>query len=174
MPPAARIADLTAHGSPLAPGPGSANVFIGFLPAWRAMIDQHACPLISVTGPDGVGAVMMGSPTVFINGMMACRVGDIVTERPGLAIGPVNPIVMGCLTVMIGEVGMGAVIAPSVGVGMAAAGGSMGGETGETAQALANASDSGAATVPIGGNQTLGKAAGGSSGPGGTPPTGAI
>ena len=54
MPPAARMADPTTHGSPLAPGPGSANVMIGFMPAWRAMVDQHACPAVSITGPDGV------------------------------------------------------------------------------------------------------------------------
>lgn len=107
MPPAARITDPTAHGAPLVPGPGSANVLIGFLPAWRAQIDQHACPAVSATGPDGVGSVMMGSPTVFINNMMATRMGDIVVEKPGLALGPVDPIVMGCPTVLIGEVGSG-------------------------------------------------------------------
>ena len=109
MPPAARVTDPTAHGAPLAPGPGSATVLIGGLPAWRAMIDQHACPAVSVTGPDGVGSVMMGSPTVFINGLMAVRMGDIVVEKPGLALGPADPIVMGCPTVIIGEVGMGGV-----------------------------------------------------------------
>lgn len=36
--PAARVTDLTAHvGTPLAPGPGSPNVLIGFLPAWRGV-----------------------------------------------------------------------------------------------------------------------------------------
>ena len=161
VPPAARIADPTTHGTPLAPGPGSANVMIGFMPAWRAVIDQHACPMVSVTGPDGVGSVVVGSPTVFINGMMACRMGDIVLEKPGLAMGPANPIIMGCPTVMIGEVGMGAVIAASAGGGMAALGGSIGGETGAAAQALAKASEDGAATVVVGGNQTLSQAAGG-------------
>jgi uncharacterized Zn-binding protein involved in type VI secretion len=107
MPPAARILDPTTHGMPLMPGPGSVNVLIGGLPAWRAMIDQHACPAVSISGADGVGMVMMGSPTVLINNMMACRLGDIVMEIPGLALGPVNPIIMGCPTVMIGEVGMG-------------------------------------------------------------------
>jgi uncharacterized Zn-binding protein involved in type VI secretion len=102
MPPAARITDITTHGSPLAPGPGSENVLIGGLPAWRAVIDQHACPAASITGADGVGSVMMGSPTVMINGQMACRLGDIVIEKPGLAMGPANPIVMGCMTVLIG------------------------------------------------------------------------
>ena len=87
MPPAARITDPTTHGAPLAPGPGSADVLIGGLPAWRAMTDQHACPAVSITGPDGVGSVMMGSPTVLIDFMMACRMGDIVVEKPGLAMG---------------------------------------------------------------------------------------
>jgi uncharacterized Zn-binding protein involved in type VI secretion len=115
MPPAARITDPTTHGMPLAPGPGSVNVLIGGLPAWRAMLDQHACPAVSISGADGVGMVMLGSPTVLINNMMACRMGDIVVEIPGLALGPADPIIMGEPTVMIGEVGMGTpVVVPPV------------------------------------------------------------
>lgn len=110
MPPAARITDSTTHGGPLSPGPGSSNVLIGNLPAWRATIDQHACPAVSVSGADGVGSVMMGSPTVLINNMMACRVGDIVVEKPGLAMGPADPIMMGEMTVMIGIPGQGRVM----------------------------------------------------------------
>lgn len=166
MPFAARMTDPTTHGAPLAPGPGSANVMIGFMPAWRAMIDQHACPAVSVTGADGVGSVMMGSPTVFINFMMACRMGDIVIEKPGLAMGPANPIIMGCPTVMIGEVGMGAVISPSAGGGMGGVSASMGGEAGSSAQALTKASENGAATIPLGGNKTLSQAAGAGGGSG--------
>jgi uncharacterized Zn-binding protein involved in type VI secretion len=110
MPPAARITDSTTHGAPLAPGPGSPNVLIGGLPPWRALIDQHACPAVSISGADGVGMVMMGSPTVLINNMMACRLGDIVVEIPGLAMGPANPIIMGEMTVMIGIPGQGSVL----------------------------------------------------------------
>ena len=91
MPPAARITDPTIHGAPLAPGPGSANVLIGYVPPWRTMIDQHACPAVSISGADGVGSVLMGSPTVFINNQMACRQFDIVVEKPGLAMGPMDP-----------------------------------------------------------------------------------
>jgi uncharacterized Zn-binding protein involved in type VI secretion len=156
MPPAARITDPTTHGMPLAPGPGSVNVLIGGLPAWRAMIDQHACPAVSISGADGVGMVMLGSPTVLINFMMACRMGDIVMEIPGLALGPVNPIIMGCPTVMIGEVGMGTpVVVPPVppmvllaqamsgsgGTGPSSASGSPG--TSTAAQSLAEAAQSG-------------------------------
>ena len=75
---------------------------IGGLHAWRALIDQHACPAVSISGADGVGSVLMGSPTVLINGMMACRQLDIVVEVPGLAMGPMDPILMGCPTVIIG------------------------------------------------------------------------
>jgi uncharacterized Zn-binding protein involved in type VI secretion len=101
--PAARMGDSTTHGSPLAPGPGSATVLIGNQPAWRAMIDQHACPAVSISGADGVGSVMMGSPTVLIENQMACRMGDIVIEKPGLAMGPMNPIIKGEMTVLIGD-----------------------------------------------------------------------
>jgi uncharacterized Zn-binding protein involved in type VI secretion len=105
--PAARITDLTTHGSPLLPGPGSPNTLIGGLPAWRTNIDQHVCPAASITGADGVGSVIVGSPTVWINAQMACRIQDIVVEIPGLAMGPVNPIAVGFPTVLIGEFGTG-------------------------------------------------------------------
>ena len=111
--PAARVTDPTTHGSPLSPGPGSPTVLIGGLPAWRTSVDQHACPATSATGPDGVGNVIVGSPTVFINNQMACRVQDIVVEKPGLAMGPANPIAVGCPTVLIGEVGAEIAASPS-------------------------------------------------------------
>jgi uncharacterized Zn-binding protein involved in type VI secretion len=105
MPPAARLGDVTTHGSPTAPGPGSTDVLIGGQPAWRTIIDQHACPAVNITGADGVGSVLKGSLTVLINGQMSCRQGDIVVEKPGLALGPANPIAIGFPTVLIGEMG---------------------------------------------------------------------
>lgn len=109
MPPAARVSDPTTHGSPLAPGIGSSNVFIGDMPAWRTLVDFHACPIVKGVVPDVGGMVLMGSPTVLINDMMSCRLGDIVVEIPG---GP-NPIMMGCPTVIIGVAGLaGVVIVP--------------------------------------------------------------
>jgi len=96
MPMAARLSDPTAHGTPLAPGPGSVNVLIGGMPAWRAAADFHACPLVTVLVPHVGGVVTMGSPTVLINNLPAARQGDIIAEA-----GPPNSIVMGCPTVMI-------------------------------------------------------------------------
>lgn len=95
--PAARVGDMTSHGTPLAPGPGSSDVFIGNMPAWRALTDQHTCP-VSSPAPHGSGMVAVGSTTVFINNMQAARQGDMVTEATG---GP-NPITLGCTTVLIG------------------------------------------------------------------------
>ena len=97
MPPAARLADLTSHGTPLSPGPGSPNVLIGGMPAWRAGADFHACPLVTVLVPHVGGVVALGSLTVLIGGLPAARMGDIVVEA-----GPPNAIAIGCPTVMIG------------------------------------------------------------------------
>jgi len=95
--PAARVGDMTSHGTPLAPGPASANVFIGGLPAWRATADFHACPLVTGAVPHVGGTVAAGSATVKINGLLAVRQGDTIVES-----GPPNTITVGCPTVMIG------------------------------------------------------------------------
>jgi uncharacterized Zn-binding protein involved in type VI secretion len=97
MPLAARVGDLTSHGTPLAPGPGSITVLIGGMPAWRAVSDTHACPLVTVLVPHVGGVVVVGSTTVFINGLPAARQGDILAEAA-----PPNTIVIGCPTVLIG------------------------------------------------------------------------
>lgn len=97
MPPAARIGDPTSHGAPLAPGPGSANVLIGGMPAWRAGADMHTCPLSTGPVPHVGGVVAMGSTTVLINNLPASRQGDQIVES-----GPPNAIAMGCPTVLIG------------------------------------------------------------------------
>jgi uncharacterized Zn-binding protein involved in type VI secretion len=97
VPSAARVGDLTSHGTPLSPGPGSANVLIGGMPAWRATSDQHTCPLATGTVPHVGGFVTLGSMTVQINNFPAARQGDIITEA-----GSPNAISMGCPTVQIG------------------------------------------------------------------------
>jgi len=97
MPLAARVGDMTGHGSPLAPGPGSPTVFIEKQPAWCAEVDTHACPLANGPQPHVGGVVAKGSLTVFIDGFPAARQGDQIVE----AGGP-NPIAEGAPTVLIG------------------------------------------------------------------------
>lgn len=104
MPPAARITDMhtcpavsgtVPHvGGPIE-GPCSPNVIVGGLPAAR-VTDMAFC----VGPPDQIA---QGSPTVFINGLPASRIGD-TTVHGGV-------IVMGCPTVIIGNVGFGFVLA---------------------------------------------------------------
>ncbi len=97
MPMAARMGDLTSHGTPLTPGPGSTNVLIGGKPAWRATADFHTCPLVTGIVPHVGGVVAMGSTTVLINNLPAARQGDQIVES-----GPPNAIVIGEPTVIIG------------------------------------------------------------------------
>ncbi len=94
---AARVGDLTSHGTPLGPGPGSTDVLIGGMPAWRVGMDFHQCPLFTGPAPHVGGMVAMGSTTVLINKMPAARQGDMIMESA-----PPNSISMGCATVMIG------------------------------------------------------------------------
>jgi len=100
MPSAARVGDMTGHGTPLTPLTplmGSSNVLIGGQPAWRATFDVHTCPLSDGPKPHVGGVVAKGSLTVKINNLPAARQGDQIQEA-----GAPNPISMGCLTVQIG------------------------------------------------------------------------
>jgi uncharacterized Zn-binding protein involved in type VI secretion len=101
MPPASRLTDMhtcpmVTPGTPPIPhvggpisGPCSPNVIVGGLPAAR-VTDMAVC-----VGPPDV--IVKGSPTVHINGLLAARMGDM-TAHGGV-------IVIGCPTVIIGEVG---------------------------------------------------------------------
>jgi uncharacterized Zn-binding protein involved in type VI secretion len=61
--------------------------------------DIHACTTPLPIPPHGPGVVIDGSPTVLINTLPACRQGDTIIE----AVGPPDKILMGCLTVIIGD-----------------------------------------------------------------------
>ena len=94
---AARVGDMTSHGTSLGPGPGCPTVLIAGHPAWRAGGDFHACPLVGGIRPHVGGQVAAGSVTVLIGGLPAARDGDTVVE----AGGP-NAIVAGAPSVRIG------------------------------------------------------------------------
>lgn len=106
--PAARLGDSTVHGPPLL-GVGAVTVLIGGKPAWRVG-DTHTCPLINAPPPVGPGTPHVtgitmppGALVVLIGGKPAARMGDIVTEPAALVpLPPPNPIISGCMTVLIG------------------------------------------------------------------------
>ena len=119
--PAARLGDMTAHGGTIVAG--QPNVLIGGMPAAR-VTDMHVCPMVNPGTPPPPhigGPVSMGSAGVLIGGMPAARVGDMA-----VCAGPPDSIVMGCFTVLIGEVGSGS-----------AGGGGAGGGAATSAQASA-------------------------------------
>lgn len=95
--PAARVGDMTTHGTPLSPGLGAPTVLIGGMPAWRAGIDTHVCPLVDGVKPHVGGVVAVGSTTVFVGGMPAARMGDSIVEA-----GAPNAILAGAMNVLIG------------------------------------------------------------------------
>lgn len=124
MPPAARLTDMhtcpmvnpgpVPHvGGPIT-GPGCPMVLIGMLPA-ACVGDMCVC----VGPPD---SIVKGSPTVYIGGRMAARMGDNTAHGGVIAIG--------FPTVLIGEAG-------GAGGGGAAGGGPQGGPQGGAMAAAA-------------------------------------
>ncbi|MCX4240177.1 PAAR domain-containing protein [Paraliomyxa miuraensis] len=94
---AARVGDPMLLGNPIAPGPGSPNVFIGGRPALRScdsLVRYRAKPE-SYAG----GGFVATQTTVEINGFPALRVGDYVSEGPH----GVDAIADGCPSVVIGR-----------------------------------------------------------------------
>ena len=93
--PAARMGDMTAHGGSIVTG--SPTVLICGQPAARVG-DMHVCPAVTGVVPHVGGPILPpGSPTVLIGGMPAAREGDMAS-----CVGPLDYIVMGCPTVLIG------------------------------------------------------------------------
>lgn len=108
MKPAARVGDQCTppHLPPLlGPGPGMLTVHIGNKPAWRAIADFHACatPIAPpAPAPHAKETCYFGSLSVMIGNQMAVRMGDVL-----VGLGPPNPVLKGCLTVLIGDTGFG-------------------------------------------------------------------
>jgi len=101
--PAARLGDPTVHGGTIILG--NPTVLIGGAPAAR-LGDMHLCPMQTPAVPPIPhvgGPITLGSAGVLIGGAPAARMGDMAT-----CVGPPDTIVMGCPTVLIGEVGSGA------------------------------------------------------------------
>lgn len=106
---AAEAATLAAAGTPGAPAAkaaeetvkASAAAAMGSMISGLAggMSDIHVCTTPLPTPPHGPGVVITGSPTVLINNMPACRIGDTILE----ALGPPNLITKGEMTVIIGD-----------------------------------------------------------------------
>ena len=69
---------------------------VGGRPAWRTLVDSHACPLSDGPKPHVGGVVLVGSTVVLINNIPAARMGDLIVES-----GPSNAIISGAVKVII-------------------------------------------------------------------------
>jgi len=98
--PGARLTDMTAHGGTIM-GPGVPTVMTGKMPA-ATILDQHVCPMVTGVVPHVGGPATLASTGVFIGKKPAARMGDL-----HVCVGPPSMPVMGCFTVLIGEVGGG-------------------------------------------------------------------
>ncbi len=124
---AARIGDMTAHGGSIVVG--MPTVLIGGMPASR-LGDMHVCPMITPGVPPIPhvgGPITLGSTGVLIGGTPAARMGDMA-----VCVGPPDSIVLGCPTVMIGEISAG-------GGGGGGGGGGAGGSGSATKGAITSA-----------------------------------
>ncbi|MBL8227942.1 MAG: PAAR domain-containing protein [Bryobacterales bacterium] len=119
---AAEAATLAAAGTPGAPAAKAAEETIkaqqavqmgATITAAAGGADIHMCTTPLPIPPHGPGVVIDGSPTVLINNLPACRMGDTIIE----AIGPPNKIVKGEFTVLIGNSGSGCSISAAGGGG---------------------------------------------------------
>jgi uncharacterized Zn-binding protein involved in type VI secretion len=73
------IGNMTAHGTPLSPGPGSTNIFIHGRSIWRASVDFHSCP-VSDPKPHVGGVVLMGGSRILANNFQIAIKGDKIME----------------------------------------------------------------------------------------------
>jgi uncharacterized Zn-binding protein involved in type VI secretion len=117
---------MTAHGGTIT-GPGCPTVLIGGMPA-ATMGDMHVCPMVTPGTPPIPhvgGPITLGSMGVLIGGKPAARMGDMA-----VCVGPPSSIILGCMTVLIGEAGGG-----GGGGGAGAGGGGGAGGTGSAGNA---------------------------------------
>ena len=118
----AEAATVAAAGTPGAPAAKAAEETTKATAAatMGAMItgaaggaDIHACTTPLPIPPHGPGVVIDGSPTVLTNNLPQCRQGDTIIEP----VGPPDKIVMGCITVIVGDAPGGAGPAVNTGLG---------------------------------------------------------
>jgi len=86
MPAAARLTDITVHGSPLVPGIGSMDVQIGFLPAWRAMSPAAVVDFLVLVAKILVNVNKLSAAISSNNAAAAIKVGKDLAEQVPKAI----------------------------------------------------------------------------------------
>ena len=103
MPPAARITDITAHGSPMLPGPGSSNVMIGFLPAWRAMSPAAVAAFVALIAKIMVNVNKLATALTSSNAPVAAEATKALSDQIPEALNMIASMdTIVCPTLLIG------------------------------------------------------------------------
>jgi uncharacterized Zn-binding protein involved in type VI secretion len=104
MPAAARLTDITVHGSPMVPGTGSTNVLIGGLPAWRAMSPAAVASFLALVAKIVSNVNKLATAISTNNPVAAAKVGKDLAEQVPQAmemIGAMDKIVCPMLLLRI-------------------------------------------------------------------------
>ena len=105
MPAAARLSDMTIHGTPFVPGPGSSNVLIGNLPALRAMSPAAVAAFMALIAKIAVNLQIMSGALSAGNAPVAAKAGkDLADDAAAAAsmIASVDQIICPMLLLKIG------------------------------------------------------------------------
>jgi uncharacterized Zn-binding protein involved in type VI secretion len=90
MPAAARITDITVHGSPMVPGTGSPNVLIGNLPAWRAMSPAAVAGFVALLAKILVNVKLLGVAINAANQPAIVKIGKDLADQVPQAVGMIG------------------------------------------------------------------------------------
>jgi uncharacterized Zn-binding protein involved in type VI secretion len=105
MPAAARVTDITIHGTPFVPGIGSTNVYIGGLPALRAMSPAAVAAFVALLAKIAVNLEIMKGALNAGNAPLAAKAGKDCAEDSAAAasmIAGMDQIVCPMLLLKIG------------------------------------------------------------------------
>jgi uncharacterized Zn-binding protein involved in type VI secretion len=90
MPAAARVTDITVHGSPMVPGTGSNNVLVGNLPAWRAMSPAAVASFVALVAQILVNVNKLVTAISTNNVLAAAKVGKDLADQIPQAVGMIG------------------------------------------------------------------------------------
>ncbi len=90
MPAAARVTDMTIHGTPFVPGTGSPNVLVGNLPQLRAMSPAAVAAFVALVAQIAVNAQKLANALTTNNAPAALQAANKLKDQVPDAINMVN------------------------------------------------------------------------------------
>ena len=79
------IGNMTLHGKPLSPGPGSPNTLVRGRSVWRVGFDFHSCP-IADPKPHVGGVILLGRKRILSGNFQVAFKGDLIFEATSVNV----------------------------------------------------------------------------------------